>query len=139
MSKDLPAAYKESVMGHPGSWVQLCPLKIPNISRKSGPQIKAAPLLPVAGWVQSQLGCSRRTKWHFHHHLQKPSIYRALFHLRLSRCSCCALIINRNPEDDWKSCGLLRQAKAKSWCGQLEDFCNTACCSRAAIFNSLVV
>lgn len=139
MSKDIPAQHKEPVMGYPWCSVQLCPLKASNISNKNVPGIKVAPLLSIPGWVQSQLVCSRWTKCHFHYHLQKRSIYCSLFHLRLSRCSCCALIINRKPEDDWKSCLLLRQAKAKSWCGQLEDFCNTACCSHAAVFNLLVI
>lgn len=50
----------------------------------------------------------------FHYHLPQRSVCRSLFQRRLSRCSCCALIISRNPEDDGKSCLLLRQAGAQS-------------------------
>lgn len=56
--KDLLAPHKESVTGYSGCWVQLCPLKAPNICSECGPQIKGAPLLPVPGWVQNLLGCS---------------------------------------------------------------------------------
>lgn len=132
MSKVIPAQCKESTIGCSGYWVQLCSLKAPTISNKCGPQIKVVPLLPMLVWVQSQLGSSWWTKCHFHYQLQKSSIYHSLFHLRLSRCSCCALIINRNHEDNWKSCLLLRQDKGK-------DSCNRACCSHDAVFNMLVV
>lgn len=133
MSKDLPEQYKKSITGYPQCWVQLCPLKAPNTSRESGSRIRAAALLPVLGGVRSQLGSSRWTKWHFHRHLQKQSLYCSLFRLRLSRCSRCVLITKRSPEGGWRSWLLCRQAK--SWCRQLEDFCDTACCRHAAIFN----
>lgn len=95
VSKDVPEQYKKSVMGYPQCWVQLCPLKAPNTPGESGPQIRAAPLLAVPGWVRSQLGCSRWTKRHFHRHLQKQSVYCSLFCRRLSRCCCCALITKK--------------------------------------------
>lgn len=44
-------------MGYPWCSVQLCPLKASDISNKNGPRIKVAPLLPIPGWVQSQLVC----------------------------------------------------------------------------------